>query len=627
MNSNIVYIQALLTSVWPNWKITRELGKGSYGCVYEIVREDLGNRYASAMKVLHLELNGTEISSTSLGKYDKRNTATNEQILDDFVDRVKSEIDLMMQLRGTPHIVAIEDYVVIADNGSRTILIRMEPLESLDKYIDRKGVLDTNDIIDLGIDICTALDYCEKNKILHRDIKPSNIFYSENAGYKLGDFGISRTLDSLHEQMSMTGIGTVQYMAPEVYFGRKYDQTADIYSLGIVLYTLFNGGLPPFCQAGDLSEKKNLSSSLAHTANLKRLMGEPLLPPANATQNISEVICLACNPNPTARYQTAEQFKDALQKNSNIASGGNNQGHTTVKASLPFSVYIKILLAIMIVSLIWKTDIFRSLFTTLVKGEWFSNSVTQDVDLDSPVCFDDPVLESSIKDYLHINNHDITLREAQAIEKLNLSGKGKAKENVITELSGLEAFSNLKILYLDGNQISDIRALSSLTDLEELHLESNLISNITPLKRLTDLKTLDIFQNTVSDISILRNLSSLEVLDIRGNIIYDISSIENLSKIKKLYLSDNRITDIVAIRNLRELTYLSLNNNPVSDITSVANMDKLKTFCLSGTQVDDIRILEILPSLKYIDIQGCPISSDNNTLQQLKERGNIQIRE
>ena len=76
------------------------------------------------------------------------------------------------------------------------------------------------EILRMGMDICSALDSCEKCSILHRDIKTSNIYYSERAGYKLGDFGISRTMDSIHERLSLTSAGTIQYMAPEIYLGK-----------------------------------------------------------------------------------------------------------------------------------------------------------------------------------------------------------------------------------------------------------------------------------------------------------------------------------------------------------------------------------------------------------------------
>lgn len=340
MSIGTAYIQTLLSSVWPNWKITRQLGKGSYGTVYEIVREDLGTRYASALKVLRMETVEAGTSSAALSGYDNSFSVEFDKNLDEFERSVRTEIDLMMQLKGAPNIVAIEDYAVLSDTGSRTILLRMEALESLDKYIKRTGPLQQEEVVSLGLDMCTALELCERKAILHRDIKPSNIYHSDNAGYKLGDFGISRTLASFRERMSMTGIGTIQYMAPEVYFGGKYDHTVDIYSLGIVLYIYLNDGLPPFCSAGDRDQDGLLSPIVCHEANMRRLVGDIPPYPVIADQTLAEIVCKACHPDPAHRFQSAGGLREALimylhERDSQTGDGqtGNERHDAPVKKS------------------------------------------------------------------------------------------------------------------------------------------------------------------------------------------------------------------------------------------------------------------------------------------------------
>ena len=252
LNTSSSYIQSQLSSVWPEWRITGTLGKGTYGDVYEILRDDLGISYKCALKVLTLESYESDPS------------------LEEFVRNVSREIDMMMQLKGAPHIVTIEDYAVLRDKGVRTILIRMELLESVEKLSRKPGGLDKGEVLQLGIDICTALTSCELSNIIHRDIKLSNIFYSKKTGYKLGDFGISRTMDSIHEKISMSSAGTIQYLAPEVYYGYKYDNTVDIYSLGISLYILLNNNLPPFCNEYNLPPEQ-ISMAMIHEANMRRL--------------------------------------------------------------------------------------------------------------------------------------------------------------------------------------------------------------------------------------------------------------------------------------------------------------------------------------------------------------------
>ena len=292
--SSYSQLQSQLSSVWPDWKITDTLGKGTFGYVYQLVRNDLGRDYTCAMKVLQM------ISDES------------DENLEEFVRSVSHEIDMMMQLKGYPNIVTIEDYAVLRGDGTRTILIRMEQLESVEKIKNSRGGLSRTQTLQLGLDICSALVSCEEKNIIHRDIKLSNIFYSEKGGYKLGDFGISRTMDSIHEKMSMSSAGTIQYMAPEVYHGYKYDSSADLYSLGIALYILLNRNLPPLCNAYN-TPAGNLSISMVHEANMRRLRGEPLPPPLDADDYLASIICTACSPDPARRFPTASSFRDALQ--------------------------------------------------------------------------------------------------------------------------------------------------------------------------------------------------------------------------------------------------------------------------------------------------------------------------
>lgn len=365
MINELQYFQSMLSSVWPEWKITKRLGKGSYGSVYEIQRDVFGTTYKCALKILHMEIgnsepgemvwadfekipsmngfnsnapkdmavqnafrqppdlggktlkpgmsfgNDAQITSYAMGNSNDINNSNEE--LDDFVRSVSTEIDMMMQLKGAPNIVAIEDYTVLSEAGSRTIMIRMELLESVDQHLKRCGSLSREEVIQLGLDICSALEACEQKNILHRDIKPSNIFYSKQAGFKLGDFGISRTMSSIYSKMSMSGVGTIQFMAPEVYFGREYDNTVDIYSLGVVLYTLMNNNKPPLYQEEQSDMDSAAERSRLHEANMRRLRGEAIPFPVNAAGRLGSAICMACNPDPLRRFRTARGFQNALK--------------------------------------------------------------------------------------------------------------------------------------------------------------------------------------------------------------------------------------------------------------------------------------------------------------------------
>ena len=108
----------------------------------------------------------------------------------------------------------------------------------------QEEVLPEKETIKLGIDLCKALEYCQQLNIIHRDIKPENIFVSRFGDFKLGDFGIARELEKTMSSLSKKG--TYSYMAPEMYKGERYDNSVDIYSLGIVLYKIMNKNRLPF---------------------------------------------------------------------------------------------------------------------------------------------------------------------------------------------------------------------------------------------------------------------------------------------------------------------------------------------------------------------------------------------
>jgi serine/threonine-protein kinase len=206
------------------WKIGKRLGKGGFGEVYSIYKEAFGITQWAAVKRIELPHNNPEKDNVLL-------------------ERVKAEIMSMIQMKDYPHIVKIEDFAVVdwkRDEG-QDILIRMELLTSLEEKL-KDGPLSVDEIVKMGIHLCKMLEVCEQQNIIHRDIKPANIFITKYGDYKLGDFGIARTLS---DGVASTGIGTLDYMAPEVIRG-KYDGRVDIYSLGVTMYYLLNGNKLPF---------------------------------------------------------------------------------------------------------------------------------------------------------------------------------------------------------------------------------------------------------------------------------------------------------------------------------------------------------------------------------------------
>lgn len=295
----------LPVSVWPEWKIIEKIGEGSFGKVYKAQRTEQGKIFYSAVKVITIPSNAGELSSV-------RSETPNEQSVREYfhglVEECIQEVSTMEYFRGNSHVVSVEDYKVVEylDDIGWDIYIRMEYLTSFLDYCAGRELTE-EDVIQLGIDLCKALEYCQKQNIIHRDIKPENIFVSRFGEFKLGDFGIARELERTMSGLSKKG--TFSYMAPEMYKGEPYDAKVDIYSLGIVLYKLRNHNRLPFISL----EKQLITYRDKENALNRRMSGENPPRPAEAGEGLADIILKACAYDRKDRFETAEEFREALE--------------------------------------------------------------------------------------------------------------------------------------------------------------------------------------------------------------------------------------------------------------------------------------------------------------------------
>ena len=299
----------LQKSPWPEWETVQLIGRGSFGVVYEIRRELVdGTTESAAMKVITIPQNQEDISEMYGEGYDDESiTATFRAHLKSIV----AEYSLMRKLDGSANTVSCKDisYIQHSDGLGWDIFIRMELLTPLMKTLP--GTMPEETVLKIGRDICSALVLCKKYDIVHRDIKPQNIFVSPNGDYKLGDFGIAKTVE---KTMGGTKVGTYKYMAPEVYNNRPYGSGADIYSLGLVLYWLLNDRRMPFMP---LPPAKVLAGQ-DEEARQRRLSGEPLPPPAHGSAELKAIVLKACAYAPEERFYSAEEMYEALCRCSRI---------------------------------------------------------------------------------------------------------------------------------------------------------------------------------------------------------------------------------------------------------------------------------------------------------------------
>ena len=207
------------TALAGRYDVERVLGRGGMATVYLAL--DLKHDREVAIKVLHPEL------AASLGG-----------------ERFEREIKLAAKLQH-PHILGLYDSGVAG-----ALLYYVMPFvkgESLRDRLDRDGMLPVDDAIRITLEVCDALGYAHAQGIVHRDIKPENILLQGDHAL-VADFGIARAVSEVGTQkLTQTGmaVGTPVYMAPEQSSGETVGPTADLYSLGCMLYEML-AGEPPF---------------------------------------------------------------------------------------------------------------------------------------------------------------------------------------------------------------------------------------------------------------------------------------------------------------------------------------------------------------------------------------------
>ena len=291
--------------VLDGWKITRPLGEGSYGRVFEMERTEFGQTYQAALKVITVPQSKAEIGSILS---EGMSTPQAEAYFHGIVEELVHEFSIMFKLKGTANIVSCEDLRVLEhpDGIGWDILIRMELLHPLLPYVYEHPMA-RRDIIKLGIDICKALELCQRYNVIHRDIKPENIFISDNGDYKLGDFGIARTIERTTSGLSKKG--TYSYMAPEVYAGKEYGFSVDTYSLGLVLYRMLNKNRGPFLP----QPPEAITFASREQALARRISGEPLPRPFYGEGRLGEIVLKACAFDPKDRYSSPQQMRQELE--------------------------------------------------------------------------------------------------------------------------------------------------------------------------------------------------------------------------------------------------------------------------------------------------------------------------
>jgi predicted Ser/Thr protein kinase len=199
------------------WVIFKELGRGGMGRVY-LAQEEIGGRQA-ALKILAAEL------AQDAG----------------FLHRFQREIETLSKL---DHPGIVRFYEAGYENGMYFYAMEYVEGQSLEEVLEAQGRLPWQDVLDIALKVCPALRHVHDNGIIHRDLKPPNILRTPDGGIKLTDFGIAKIFASSHLTATGGVVGTAEFLSPEQAAGKPVSKRSDLYSLGVVLYTLLTGRTP-----------------------------------------------------------------------------------------------------------------------------------------------------------------------------------------------------------------------------------------------------------------------------------------------------------------------------------------------------------------------------------------------
>ena len=259
------------------YKYIEKIGKGAFGT--ELLMEDQVDDERLILKFLN------------------PNVSSDEEMMKRFVHELRYS-------RKITHRNVIRIYDFLHLQGCYAISMEYFPSHTLSGEIPEGGAMEPAKALKYSREIATGMSVAHHAGVIHRDLKPANILVNDDGLLKIVDFGVAAAASSGDTQLTKTGyvIGSPKYMAPEQILGKKVDQTADVYSIGVIMYEMVTG-IPPYSR-GD-----HMSVMYQHVQGKARPVTEvnPDVPP-----DFVEIITKAMSVDKTKRYQSMEELTEAL---------------------------------------------------------------------------------------------------------------------------------------------------------------------------------------------------------------------------------------------------------------------------------------------------------------------------
>ncbi len=288
------------TLVDSRYLILRRIGSGGMADVYCAEDTHLGRQVA--LKVLH------------------RRFAQDQE----FVERFRREASAAAGLQH-PNVVGVFDRG--KHDGTYYIAMEHLPGQTLKEIVTTEAPLAQERVVDLGTQILHAAGFAHRHGVIHRDFKPHNVIVDDGGGVKVTDFGIALAGAS---EMTETGsiMGTAQYLSPEQAQGHAVTAASDLYSIGVMLYEMLAGRLPFEGDSAVSVALKHLSEAPPPISQFR-----PDVSPA-----LESVVMAALAKDPAHRWQSADDFAEALQAAGTQLEHGATAQDTAAFAPVPAAV-------------------------------------------------------------------------------------------------------------------------------------------------------------------------------------------------------------------------------------------------------------------------------------------------